>query len=81
MAILDWMMPEMDGLSLCEAIRKKNNETYVFIILLSSKSSTQDIVLALTPLYPISNAETLSVCTGIFYDSGLDAGEYDNDES
>ena len=43
--ITDWMMPEMDGLSLCRAIREKVTEGYVFIVLLTAKDSDEDIVL------------------------------------
>jgi len=43
----DWMMPEMDGLELCRAIRKNQSTGYVFIILLTAKDSTDDIVTGL----------------------------------
>lgn len=39
----DWMMPEMNGFELCKAIRE-NSKGYVFIILLTSKDTTNDIV-------------------------------------
>ncbi len=34
----DWMMPGMDGLELCQAIRAQNAKGYVYFILLTSKS-------------------------------------------
>ncbi|MFH1077430.1 MAG: response regulator [Pseudomonadota bacterium] len=38
--LTDWVMPEMDGLELCRAIRKRGNkESYVYIILLTSRFS------------------------------------------
>jgi two-component system, cell cycle response regulator len=47
MAILDWMMPGMDGLELCRAIREDDSRGYVFIILLTVRSSREDIVKGL----------------------------------
>ena len=43
----DWMMPEMDGLELCRAIRQKENPGYVFIVLLTAKDSQEDIISGL----------------------------------
>ena len=37
--LTDWMVPEMDGLELCRAIRKNTYPGYVFIILLTAKDS------------------------------------------
>lgn len=45
--LTDWMMPEMDGLELCRAIRKKKNPGYVFIVLLTAKDSQDDIITGL----------------------------------
>ena len=45
--LTDWMMPEMDGLELCKAIRKNTSDGYVFIILLTAKDSHDDIVSGL----------------------------------
>jgi two-component system cell cycle response regulator len=45
--LTDWMMPEMDGLELCKAIRKGATEGYVFIIILTAKDSRDDIVSGL----------------------------------
>jgi two-component system cell cycle response regulator len=44
MALLDWMMPEMDGVEVCRAVRKEKERAYSYLILLSSKESKQEIV-------------------------------------
>ncbi len=36
-AVLDWIMPEMNGIEVCREIRKQNREPYTFIVLLSAK--------------------------------------------
>jgi len=46
-AILDWMMPEMDGIEVCRAIREQAREKYTYIIFLTARGQTKDIVLAL----------------------------------
>ncbi len=45
--ISDWMMPGMDGPQLCRAIRKGTFPGYVYIILLTAKDSTEDIITGL----------------------------------
>lgn len=45
--ITDWMMPEMDGLQLCNKIRSSKHEKYIPIILLTSKGDKQDLIAAL----------------------------------
>jgi diguanylate cyclase (GGDEF)-like protein len=45
--IADWVMPEMNGLELCSAIRNHNFPGYVFIILLTARDSREDIVAGL----------------------------------
>lgn len=46
--LTDWMMPEMDGLQLCRALRKNDwYPGYVFIILLTGKDSKEDIIAGL----------------------------------
>jgi two-component system cell cycle response regulator len=47
LALIDWMMPEMDGLSVCLEIRKHHERPYVHIILLTSRGSKQDVVAGL----------------------------------
>lgn len=45
-AILDWMMPGADGLSVCREVRQ-SAEAYVYIILLTSRESADDMVTGL----------------------------------
>jgi diguanylate cyclase (GGDEF)-like protein len=44
LAILDWMMPRMDGLEVCHRVRENNAEHYVYILLLTAKDQKQDVV-------------------------------------
>lgn len=43
----DWMMPEVDGLQLCRALRENEYPGYVFIIILTGKDSKEDIIAGL----------------------------------
>ena len=43
-AILDWTMPEMDGVDVCVELRKKGGEPYVYVILLSAKSKKEEVI-------------------------------------
>ena len=47
LALLDWMMPELDGPGICREIRKRRDQGYVYMILLTSKESKEDIVAGL----------------------------------
>jgi diguanylate cyclase (GGDEF)-like protein len=47
-AILDWMMPGMDGPDICRHIREAGRETYQYLILLSSRDSSTDVVQGLS---------------------------------
>jgi DNA-binding response OmpR family regulator len=42
--ILDWMMPEIDGVTLCKKLREKKTTDPLYIILLTSKSDSMDLV-------------------------------------
>ncbi|HLY62862.1 MAG TPA: diguanylate cyclase [Terriglobia bacterium] len=44
LAILDWMMPGLDGLSVCKQVRKVKVEPYVYILLLTAKDRKEDVV-------------------------------------
>ena len=47
LALLDWMMPGADGLEVCRRVRAERRGTYVYIVLLSARSDSEDIVEAL----------------------------------
>ena len=47
LAILDWMMPGMDGLELCRKIRGRKSSEPIYIILLTALSLKADIVKGL----------------------------------
>ena len=44
LALLDWIMPEMEGIEVCKALRKYKKEPYVYIIIISTKMQEKDIV-------------------------------------
>jgi two-component system, cell cycle response regulator len=48
LALLDWVMPELDGPGVCKAIRQnQEQQAYVYMVLLTSKESKEDIVTGL----------------------------------
>ena len=47
LAILDWMMPGMDGPEVCARIREKAAEPYVYVLLLTGKGEKDDVVAGL----------------------------------
>jgi diguanylate cyclase (GGDEF)-like protein len=48
LAILDWMMPGMDGVEVCRQIRRRKKYKYTYIILLSAKDRKPDIIMGLS---------------------------------
>ena len=46
MAILDWMMPGLDGLAVCRAVRERD-APYVYLILLTARDGNDDVVAGL----------------------------------
>ncbi len=47
LALLDWMMPEIDGTGVCREVRRRRDHGYVYMVLLTSKESKEDIVTGL----------------------------------
>jgi len=47
LAILDWMMPGMDGLEICREARKRSDQSYTYILLLTASLQKTDIVTGL----------------------------------
>ena len=44
LAILDWMMPGMEGVQLCREVRKRGDCPYTYVLLLTAKGQKEDIV-------------------------------------
>jgi two-component system cell cycle response regulator len=50
LALLDWIMPELDGPGVCREVRRQQDQqehAYVYMVLLTSKESKEDIVAGL----------------------------------
>jgi len=47
MAILDWMMPGMDGIEVCRKIRSRPQAPYCYVLLLTAKDNIEDVVTGL----------------------------------
>jgi diguanylate cyclase (GGDEF)-like protein len=47
LALLDWVMPELDGPGVCRAVRVRSEQTYVYMVLLTSKGTKEETVLGL----------------------------------
>ncbi|HEY4907786.1 MAG TPA: diguanylate cyclase [Candidatus Acidoferrum sp.] len=47
LALLDWVMPELDGPGVCREVRRQQEESYVYMVLLTSKEAKEDIVAGL----------------------------------
>jgi len=44
MAILDWIMPGMDGIEVCREIRKRSDDSYIYLLLLTAKDRKEDVI-------------------------------------
>ncbi len=44
LALLDWVMPQLDGPAVCRAVRRQRSQRHVYLVLLTSKSAKEDII-------------------------------------
>jgi two-component system cell cycle response regulator len=44
LAILDWMMPGIDGIQVCRQIRQQEGGAYTYVILLTAKGQKEDLI-------------------------------------
>ncbi len=47
LAILDWMMPKMDGVEVCKRVRQNIGRPYIYLVLLTAKSQKEEIAAGL----------------------------------
>lgn len=47
LAILDWMMPGRDGIDVCRQLRAEDQEHYIYVLLVTSRTRTEDIIAGL----------------------------------
>lgn len=44
LALLDWMMPGIDGVDVCRRVRAVGREPYIYILLLTARTESEDLV-------------------------------------
>lgn len=47
LAVLDWLMPGVDGAQLCREVRRNKQEPYTYVLLLTGKRTKSDVVQGL----------------------------------
>jgi two-component system cell cycle response regulator len=47
LAVLDWLMPGLDGVQLCRQLRQEKEDSYTYIIILTAKHTQSDVVQGL----------------------------------
>jgi len=47
LALVDWVMPRLDGIGLFRRLRRRRNGPYVYIVLLTGKYGKEDVVLGM----------------------------------
>jgi two-component system cell cycle response regulator len=47
LAVVNWMMPYVDGLKVCKTIRQRATDAYVYIILLTARGRKEEIIAGL----------------------------------
>src|SRR5271155_746271 len=45
--LTDWQMPDMDGLTLCRIVRAAQNESYVYVLILTVRDGHEDLLTGL----------------------------------
>lgn len=48
LAILDWMMPHVSGLELCQRVRQEIGADYIYLLMLTAKGQREDVVAGLS---------------------------------
>ncbi len=43
LALLDWMMPKLDGMAVCRLIRKRQGALHTYVIMLTARGGAQDV--------------------------------------
>ncbi|HEV2490233.1 MAG TPA: response regulator, partial [Candidatus Acidoferrales bacterium] len=43
LAILDWMMPGMEGVEVCRRVRQRSGRAYVYLLLLTARGQKQNL--------------------------------------
>jgi len=44
LAVLDWVMPGRDGLSVCRGVRQRKDRAYVYVLLLTARGRKEDVL-------------------------------------
>lgn len=44
LAVLDWMMPRMEGVQICQRLRERKGRPYVYVLLLTARSQKKDLL-------------------------------------
>lgn len=47
LAVLDWMMPKLEGTQVCQRLRQHTGKPYVYILLLTARAQKKDLLLGL----------------------------------
>jgi two-component system cell cycle response regulator len=47
LAVLDWMMPGMEGVQICQRLRERKDHPYVYALLLTARSEKRDLLRGL----------------------------------
>jgi DNA-binding response OmpR family regulator len=46
-AVLDWMMPKLDGVEVCKRVRQHSDRPYIYLVLLTAKAQKEEIATGL----------------------------------